>query len=218
MRIPDRTPETLRKLHSLSGMIPLAVFLLEHLTVNSFAVAGPEAFRRVASAIGGIPMLAALELAGIALPLAVHSVIGILIATELPERGGPDWPDRRAIIQRATGLLILPYLIYHVWSTRLSPDVLARHVDLFEVMSRQVRHPGGLLFHAAGVGLTAWHLGNGLPSFARRFGLARGPASERALARAGALASLVLAAAGIASLIAFANHAPSAPGWALERR
>ena len=208
MRIPDRTPELLRRIHSLTGMVPLGVFLIEHVCVNGFALGGADNFRRVAAAIGGVPMLAAIEVVGIALPLAVHTVIGILIATELPERGSPHWPSRREIVQRATGLLLLPYLIYHVWATRLSPDVLERHADLFEVMRRQVSGAGGLAFHAIGVILAAWHLGNGLPGFAERWGLARTQRSARVAARAGGALSLALALAGVAALIAFSTAAP----------
>src|SRR5262249_50588356 len=189
MPIPDRTSDRLRRVHSLMGMIPLGVFLVEHISVNAFALAGAQSFRRAAAALGGIPMLAALEVAGIALPLLIHSLIGVLIATELPERGSHEWPKRREIGQRATGLLLLPYLIYHVWATRLSPDVLQRHADLFDLMQKQVRGPGGLAFHAIGVALAAWHLGNGLPGFAERWGFARTPPAARAAARVGGVIS-----------------------------
>jgi succinate dehydrogenase / fumarate reductase cytochrome b subunit len=208
MRIPDRTSERLRRIHSLTGMIPLGVFLIEHVTVNAFALGGAESFRRAAAALGGIPMLAAIEVAGIALPLVVHTVIGILIATELPERGSPQWPSRREIAQRATGLLLLPYLIYHVWATRLSPAVLEGHADLFEIMRKQVSGAGGLAFHAIGVVLAAWHLGNGLPGFAERWGFARTQPAARAAARVGSAVSVALAVAGVAALIAFSTAAP----------
>jgi succinate dehydrogenase / fumarate reductase cytochrome b subunit len=208
MRVPDRTSEPLRRIHSLTGMVPLGVFLVEHICVNAFALAGPEQFRRVASALGGIPMVAAIEILGIALPLVVHVVLGILIATELPERGSREWPTRREIVQRATGLLLLPYLIYHVWSTRLSPDVLVKNGDLFEIMSRQVSGAGGLAFHAIGVALAAWHFGNGIPGFAERWGLARTPGAARAAARAGATTSAALAVLGVAALLAFSNAPP----------
>jgi succinate dehydrogenase / fumarate reductase cytochrome b subunit len=204
MRIPDRTSDRLRRIHSLTGTIPLGVFLIEHVAVNSLALGGADRFRAAIETLGGIPMLAVIEIAGIALPLVVHSVIGVLIATELPE---PARPTRREIVQRATGLLLLPYLIYHVWATRLSPDVLKHHADLFDVMHKQVSGAGGLAFHAIGVTLAAWHLGNGLPGFAERWGLARAPGAARAAVRLGHALSLVLAITGVAALIAFSTTA-----------
>jgi succinate dehydrogenase / fumarate reductase cytochrome b subunit len=205
MRIPDRTSDRLRRIHSLTGMLPLGVFLLEHITVNSFAIAGPDRFRSVAAGLGRFPMVAVIEFVGIALPLVIHSVIGCLIATELPQRGSREWPTRREIVQRATGVLLLPYLIYHVWSTRLSPDVVKHHADLFEVMRKQVSDAGGFVFHAAGVILAAWHLGNGLPGFLERWGLARTPPAARAAQRIGGTISATLAIAGVAALVAFAR-------------
>ena len=38
MRIPDRTSDRLRRIHSLTGMIPLGVFLVEHIAVNAMAI------------------------------------------------------------------------------------------------------------------------------------------------------------------------------------
>jgi len=208
MSVPWRTPESLRRLHSLTGMIPLGAFLLEHIAVNATGLGGPEAFRPVARFLRHLPLVGALEIALIAVPLALHGLIGVLIATEVNEAGRPDWPDRRTAIQRLTGLLLLPYLLYHVWATRLSPEVVRRGADLFDVMARQLVTPGGLAFHVVGVSLVAWHFGNGLRGFATRWGLARTPEAQRAAERAGLALAAVLAAVAIASLLAFARHAP----------
>ena len=213
MKVPERTPEALKRLHSLTGMIPLGAFLIEHLVVNAFALGGPPAFRHATGTLGRIPFLTALELALIAAPLAVHSVLGILIATELRADGRPDWPDARTAFQRVTGLLVLPYLIYHVWSTRLSPDVTRHGADLFAIMAKQVRTPGGLLFHVLGVTIVACHFGNGLRGFAVRWGLARTPGAERAAGRLGLALSAALAVVAVASLFAF-RRAAAVPGLA----
>ena len=207
MKIPWRTPESLRRLQSLTGVVPLAFFLLEHLAVNATALGGAETFRGVVGWLDRTPLLPALELLLIALPLAVHATIGVLLATELDETGRPDLSDRHAAVQRATGVLLLPYLIYHVWATRLSPDVLKGGANLIEVMGRQVASVPGFAFHALGVVLASYHLGHGLRAFAVRWNLARGERAERALARAGLALSIVLAVVGVASLAAFARHA-----------
>src|SRR5438093_290778 len=38
MKVPERTSEALKRLHSLTGMIPLGAFLIEHLMVNALGV------------------------------------------------------------------------------------------------------------------------------------------------------------------------------------
>ena len=37
-----------RRLHSLLGVIPVGIFLVQHLIVNHFATRGPEAFNAAA--------------------------------------------------------------------------------------------------------------------------------------------------------------------------
>jgi succinate dehydrogenase / fumarate reductase cytochrome b subunit len=206
MRVPERTPDRLRRIHSLCGVVPLGFFLLEHLAVNATVLAGPSAYRRAVETLDRTPFLPVLELGLIALPLVIHSVIGVLLATELDAAGRPDVTERRVAIQRATGVLLLPYLIYHVWATRLSPEAL-KGGDLIAIMGKQVASVPGFVFHAAGVSLAAYHLGNGLRPFAVRWGLARDGAAERAIERFGLALALVLAVVGVASLASFASHA-----------
>jgi succinate dehydrogenase / fumarate reductase cytochrome b subunit len=210
MKVPERTPENLKRLQSLTGMLPLGFFLVEHIAVNATALGGPAAFRRAVEALDRTPILPALELTLIALPLAIHTLIGVLLATEVDEDGRLDWSDRRAAVQRVTGVLLLPYLIYHVWATRLSPEVLKGGADLIAIMGKQVASVPGFAFHAVGVTLAAYHFGHGLRSFAVRWGLARGSAAERAAGRLGLALSLVLAGVGVASLAAFARHSQAA--------
>jgi succinate dehydrogenase/fumarate reductase cytochrome b subunit len=43
------------KLHSLTGMIPTGFYLVQHLTLNSFALGGPEKFNGVIQFFEGMP-------------------------------------------------------------------------------------------------------------------------------------------------------------------
>ena len=52
----------LRRLHSLSGIFPMGVFLLEHFFGNAFATRGPEAYNRYVEFLLGMPYLPALEI------------------------------------------------------------------------------------------------------------------------------------------------------------
>src|SRR5204862_336824 len=44
MKVSDRTYFTLKRLHSLSGVVPIGLFLLEHLYTNARSLQGPAAF------------------------------------------------------------------------------------------------------------------------------------------------------------------------------
>ncbi|KPD01523.1 Succinate dehydrogenase cytochrome b558 subunit [Geobacillus sp. BCO2] len=51
-----------RRLHSLLGVIPVGVFLVQHLVVNHFATRGPEAFNRAAAFMENLPFRYFLEI------------------------------------------------------------------------------------------------------------------------------------------------------------
>jgi succinate dehydrogenase / fumarate reductase cytochrome b subunit len=221
VRIPERTPEWLRRIHSLTGVIPLGVFLLEHVAVNSSAIAGPSRFRAVVGGIHGIPGIVWIEALGIGLPLLAHMTLGVLIATELDESPpqahevAPATNGKPASFstwitwsQRLTGIYLLNYVAFHVWGTRLSPELLQKHRDLYAIMHEQVRGAGNYLFNTLGVLAAAWHLGLGLPRFVARWWPEAPPARLRAFAVAGFILSTALGIAGVASLSAFARVKP----------
>ena len=208
MRIPERTPEWLRRIHSLTGVVPLAVFLVEHITLNSVALAGPGAYREVVETVRRLPGVVWIEALGIGLPLLVHMTIGVLIATELHEEGNADASGWVAWSQRLTGVYLLNYVIFHTWGTRLSPDLLSRKKDLYTIMHEQVTGVGWFVWNALGVLSAAWHLGVGLPRFVARWWPRLAPGTLRAAAGVGYVLSAVLGIAGVAALTAFARGTP----------
>jgi len=69
-----------RRLHSLLGVVPIGVFLIQHLTVNHFATRGEEAFNNAAHFMENLPFRYFLEIFVIFLPLLYHAIYGIYIA------------------------------------------------------------------------------------------------------------------------------------------
>ncbi|HVP14391.1 MAG TPA: succinate dehydrogenase [Terriglobales bacterium] len=208
MRISDSTWYLLKRLHSLSGIVPVGLFLLLHLFVNSYALHGPAAYNSGASVLARLPYVQLLELFGIALPILFHMAIGVILVTT----GQPNvvrYPHAHNwmyVLQRISGLILVPYLFYHVWSTRLSPAVRAGDEDLFTLMAKQLANGWVLAFSLLGVLAAAWHLGNGLFGFSIHWGLAVGRGAQRRVARLGFAVFLVLAFVSVNSLLAF-RHA-----------
>ncbi len=60
-----------RRLHSLLGVIPIGVFLIQHLVVNHFAVYGEESFNKAAGFMHDLPFRLALEIVIIFLPIFI---------------------------------------------------------------------------------------------------------------------------------------------------
>ena len=73
-----------RRLHSLLGVIPVGVFLTEHLIVNHFATGGEASFNKAAEAMSNLPFRYFLEAFIIFIPLLYHAIYGLYIA--LPQK------------------------------------------------------------------------------------------------------------------------------------
>jgi succinate dehydrogenase / fumarate reductase, cytochrome b subunit len=209
MRLSPRTTYLLKRLHSLSGVVPVGLFLLEHLWTNSMAVHGAQAFNDAGRALAALPYVQLIELFGIALPLLFHMIVGVVIVTA----GSSNvdrfrYPSNLAyLMQRVTGIVLFLYIVWHVWTTRLSPAVRAGDTDLFALVSRQLASPAWFAFYVVGVVSAAWHFGNGLFGFSIHWGLATGRRAQRAVGRFGWAVFVALSLVGINSLLAFRHQA-----------
>src|ERR1700678_829219 len=70
----------LRKLHSLSGIVPIGAFLIEHLVSNFEALKGPAAYAAQVKFLNSLPLVRVLEWGLIFIPLAYHMLYGLYIA------------------------------------------------------------------------------------------------------------------------------------------
>jgi succinate dehydrogenase / fumarate reductase, cytochrome b subunit len=208
MSVSERTANTLRRLHSLTGILPIGAFLCFHLFINSKAVQGHLAYRTAADELAKLPYVILLELFAIALPIVFHMVLGILIVVN-GQMNTPRFPYERNwgyVLQRASGVYLVFFLVFHVWTTRFSAVAMRPDGDLFELMSRQLASPGVFALYVIGVSSAAYHLGNGLFGFAIHWGIATGRNAQRQAARLGLAVGLVLALVGINSLLGFTGH------------
>src|SRR5262249_46350214 len=187
------------------GAIPVGLFLISHLATNARAIAGAEAFDRGAEWIGRIPYLATLEVVAIGAPMLLHVALGIALGTtaQAAEDRRGYARHRMLLAQRATGFFLVVYVMFHVWSTRLSPERHAGGRDLFALMAHQLGHPGVLAFHAAGVMSGAYHFGNGLVGLMGPWGLNLGPRGRALAERVGLAAFVALSLLGLQALLAF---------------
>ena len=72
----DRHHFLLRRLHSLSGLVPVGVFLVVHLTVNASINVGGVEFQDQVDRIHSLgPLLVPVEIVGIFIPILFHAVL-----------------------------------------------------------------------------------------------------------------------------------------------
>src|SRR6186997_3187330 len=98
----------IRRLHSLSGLIPVGAYMVVHLLTNASVVDSPNAFQRAVYQIhsfGGL--LPAIEWIFIFIPILFHAIIGVVIIRGgLPNSGTYRYGKNiRYTLQRATGMI-----------------------------------------------------------------------------------------------------------------
>ncbi|MCB1217995.1 hypothetical protein KDL44_11420 [bacterium] len=183
----------LRRLHSLSGIIPVGAFFLLHMFLNSRAAQSPQQYQWVPDFLDQIPYLWALEIGGIFVPILFHAILGVYIATKAEHnvlRPKHGWAENWGYtFQRITGALLFIMILVHLWQTwwvhtRIKLDNASNgtHTE-FEIYSLM----NGLLkdswvmtaLYALFVLIAAWHFGNGIYNFACKWGFATSRESQR---------------------------------------
>ena len=202
-----------RRLHAISGLVPVGAFLVFHLAVNSSALRGAEAYDRMVQRLQQLPLVVVLELALVLAPMAYHGLYGLYLAATRPtgDPGSSAARRRLAIFQRVTGIPLFAYVLFHLWTTRLVQVAQHDHesVDLFHWMQALYATPWIRAAYVLGLLCATGHFAVGLRLSAEDWGLARTPAARAA---AGVLAAAVfvsLAVLGLRSLAAFRLPASS---------
>jgi len=173
----------LRRLHSLTGIVPIGLFLIEHFVSNAFATKGPGAYTKQVEFLSGVPFVFFLELFGIWIPIGYHALYGFYIwfrgegnVAEYP--WGGNWMYSA---QRWTGAVAFFYIVWHTWHLRFSGvHILTYPASAFgKVQSELNGHPWALAFYAAGIVCASWHFAYGLWLFAAKWGITQGPIARR---------------------------------------
>ncbi len=194
----------MRRLHSLTGVVPVGAFVVLHLWGNAYAWRGAAAYDRHLDALRNVPYSHAFLILFVLLPLLFHAGYGVII-TLFARFNLPAYPFPRHTafwLQRATGLLALAFILYHLVTVRASV-LFTGETATFDRVAASLAHPGVLAFYALGVVAVSYHLANGLWLFAVIWGLAVGPRAQRTVARAAAVLFVLVAVVGLNDLRAF---------------
>jgi len=172
----------LRRLHSLSGIVPVGAFLIEHFVSNAFATRGPAAYAKQVEFLSSFPFVVGLELFGIWLPILYHALYGFYIwyrgesnVAEYPWAG--NWMYNA---QRWTGAIAFFYMVWHTWHLRFTGIHLLSHPDAaFGKVQAEFQSPWAVAFYAVGIVCASWHFAYGLWLFAAKWGITTGDKARR---------------------------------------
>ncbi|SFA44902.1 MULTISPECIES: succinate dehydrogenase cytochrome b558 subunit [Anoxybacillus] len=192
-----------RRLHSLLGVIPVGLFLTQHLVVNHFATRGAEAFNKAAAFMEQLPFRYFLEIFIIFLPLLFHAIYGLYIAFTAQNNVSRYGYFRNwmFMLQRLTGIITLIFVVWHVWETRVQA-AFGAEVN-YDMMANIVANPFMLAFYIVGIVSAVFHFANGLWSFFVSWGITVTPRSQQISTYVTMGIFVALSIVGIRAILAF---------------
>lgn len=214
----NRQRGMLKKLHSLSGVVPLGAFLVLHVWVTASVVSSRDVYdRQIGFLHGGV--LGVLEPLVI-LPLFFHGIYGVLRVL------GPRDPDHAydtdlmAALQRASGLVVLVFISLHLWEFRAQTWMhglaeSAYSTKLVEdLSSTKYGVPWIALGYIVGMAGSVFHLVNGMTSFCTTWGYTRTEAAQHRVRMVLRIAGLLLFAVSSAIVVQLATGSRLFPATA----
>ena len=195
----------LRRIHSLSGIVPIGGYLAFHLYENYAARRGAAAYNATAHTLQQLPFAVAMEVLIIIVPIFFHGIYGLFVTSTSQPNPITNLYVRNAMyfLQRVTGVIVFAFILFHLWTTRLVQIEDHESLDLFRQVQAAVGNPWIYAFYIAGILSATFHLANGIWSFSIVWGLTVGPKAQRRMMYVSFAVFLLLSYMGVASIQAF---------------
>jgi succinate dehydrogenase / fumarate reductase cytochrome b subunit len=203
----------LRRLHSLTGIVPIGFYLFFHLVINATIVAGPSNYQAAVDQIHLLKRLGLLlpvEMAFIFIPLAFHAILGLLILFGATPNASQYryGPNVRYTLERVTAVVALFFILAHVWQmhwlgapfggAQFDPEA-APSTAAKALQSSALWAP----VYAIGVICVVFHFANGLWTAAITWGLTIGRSAQRKFGYFCAALGIFLGVVGLMSIFGF---------------
>jgi len=215
------------KLHSLTGIIPIGFYMIQHLTLNSFSLAGPDQFNAVIGFFQAVPkhvllvlekhVLLVLEIFVLGLPILFHAIYGLFITSRsLPNVSDKAYRWRENWMytaQRISGIVLFLLLILHVATTTVASKFQGEEVIQYAHWQEKLTQNGYivLIIYAVGIVIASYHLCYGLWNFCIRWGITVSGKSQRTMQQVSAGAFVVVTLLGWSALYGFLRHPVATP-------
>lgn len=190
-----------RKLHSLTGIIPIGAYLADHIWSNSYALVGAENYNHTSLELQSVPWRLPLEICIIWLPLLYHAVYGFIIWSRGKNNvSAYPWVGNWMFtIQRWTGLLAFLFIGWHLYDERFKTHGMSTYMDVYNTM----QNPWFFAFFLIGVTACSVHLGVGIWNFLCKWGLAATVKAQRAAGLLGTAVGAALVVMSVTIVICF---------------
>ncbi len=193
---PDARSVLQVRMGSLLAVVPLGVWTIAHLWNNLSAFGGAEAWQAdvteyrhpVAFFVSGVVAM---------LPLVLHMVWGIarLVTAHPNNVKYTSLANVRYLLQRVTAMGVMLFLGAHVWLAMLKPRMTTGRPEPFADIAHEMHHhTPTLVVYLLGTLGVAYHLANGLQTFALGWGVVTSRRALRGLDAGSLLLFLLLLA------------------------
>lgn len=215
----ERNHFLLRRLHSLSGVIPIGAFLINHLLANSLTPT-PAKFNHEVEWIHSLPYLVFIEFGMIFLPLAFHAGYGVVIAMQAKHNvqayGYAD--NVRFSLQRITGWIAAVFIVVHLLHFRFAglvggtsyPQVVhdgaTPYAAAYQGFQSVLPLALWMIIYAIGIVASVYHFANGMCTFCITWGITVGNRSRKAVSIAMTGLALVLLFFGFRGLYGMSSN------------
>jgi succinate dehydrogenase / fumarate reductase cytochrome b subunit len=197
----------LRRLHSLSGLIPVGAYMVVHLLTNASVLNGAATFQNQVDTIHSLGIVLPLvEWTFIFIPLLFHAIFGFLIIRGWCPNSS-QYPLQRNIrytLQRATGMIAFGFILYHVWQLHAMGRPLGGgQFDTHHATSSAataIQHIWVQAIYAVGVLACVYHLANGLWTMGITWGVWTSPMAQKRADYVCAAFGVGLAIVGLSAL------------------
>ena len=163
----------IRRIHSILGIVPIGIFLCLHLTLNSSAILGVDAWSAVIDGMRNVPFIILGELFIIAIPILFHAIYGFYIVylSDMPLLRYQYVKNWMFILQRVTAVITTIFVIYHVLFVRILTDST---LDVMSAMANALQTPVGFILELIGIWASIYHFTNGIFTFLVTWGVLQG--------------------------------------------
>jgi succinate dehydrogenase / fumarate reductase cytochrome b subunit len=206
----------IRRLHSFTGVFPVGVYMLVHLTVNASVLSAPSTFQKNVYQIHSLEgLLPIVEWLFVLLPILFHAILGVVIIRSGQANTSvyPYAANIRYTLQRATGIIAFAFILWHVfhmhgwfhfdaWDQHVVQPLNGSQFKPFNAASTLGLAMGNvvvLVLYAVGVLSCVYHFANGLWTMGITWGVWTSVGAQRRASQvcAGLGVALALLAVGV---------------------
>jgi len=206
----------IRRLHSLSGLVPVGAYMVVHLFTNASLLNGVPTFQKAVNTIHSLGVvLPVVEWGFIFLPILFHGIFGIwIIKSGQSNLSHYRYTSNfRYAAQRWTGVIAFIFILFHVlhlhgwfhfeaWLSAIQPWGFGsfRPYNASSTLALALKGYVWPAFYIVGILACVYHLANGIWTFGITWGIWISPAAQKRASLACAGFGVLLAIVGMSAL------------------